>query len=154
MNRVTWHFYDEQTGIFAGRTLSVPLGCEAMLASNTPPGHKAHDCSERPVDHLRHRLDLVTGKVIDYQPACPSAEHVWDETHKHWKLNDAAMAREDRRKTALNARATLEAQSPKLLREAQLGRPGAQARLEQLDKDIQAQEEIIDASSQAVTALT
>lgn len=68
--------YDLQTGLFVGREV---IGNAAAIEANTPPGCGVMEGQH---DHLSRRVDLTTGKVIDWippQPAdTPLHTHVWD----------------------------------------------------------------------------
>lgn len=83
-----WSFYDKATGVFSGRTFGAPN--DDLLEAHTPTGQVALEGS---YDHLAQRVDIPSGKVIDYQPPSPSTEHVWDDAHKRWVLGANAVAR-------------------------------------------------------------
>jgi hypothetical protein len=126
-------FYHKDTGIFIGNQMI--LSDDSMVKANTPPDHIAIDGHH---DHMRKRVNVETGEVIDYQPPPPSAEHVWDESTKTWNLNAAAMAKIERRRTAYARISILESSSLRALREHALGLPGADQKLKDIDAEIAA----------------
>lgn len=129
MNRV-WHFYDPATGIFAGRSFSGP---DRALSANTPPGLQAFDGV---VDALSQKIDLATGKVIDYQPPQPSPDYIWDATVKRWQMDPAVLASQAKKAAAQRTINSLEASQARIIREYILGDATAKKRLQDLDTDI------------------
>lgn len=79
---ITWHFYDQSTGLFDGRTFSGPA---EALEFNTPEGMAAMRSVER---WKAQRVDLSTRALQDYVPPKPAAslevDHRWDESAKAW----------------------------------------------------------------------
>lgn len=74
----TYSIYCTRTGLFTGATII----CAAQhLAANVPAGHS---CMLGRYDHLSQRIDVETGRVIDYQPPRPSERHEWDPATKRW----------------------------------------------------------------------
>lgn len=74
----TYSIYSLATGLFTGRTISVP---GHALDVNVPEG-----CSVM-LDHydkLSQRVDTETGQVIDYVPTPPSNNHQWNEQTRRW----------------------------------------------------------------------
>jgi hypothetical protein len=80
----THHFYDLKTGIFTGSTFSFFASVdESIVEANTPEGCRAIEGS---FDHLRQRVDIETGEVVDYQPPQPDEFHEWNDETKRWQL--------------------------------------------------------------------
>lgn len=86
-----YSLYDASTGIFSGRYIECGL---LDLAANVPD-HCG--CILGQYDHLSQRVDLTTGKVIDYQPPQPSINHVWRDKRWHYVKTDADIAAEVRK---------------------------------------------------------
>lgn len=80
----TYHFYLLSSGLFTGCSFS---GARDMLEQNTPADCGAHEAPQ--VDFLSQRLDLESGKLVDYQPPQPSSDHEWDTVTRRWQLNAA-----------------------------------------------------------------
>lgn len=76
-----WSAYSLVTGVFADLAIT---GDQAAAALNLPPGHALHQGA---VDHLRHRMDLETGELVDYQPPAPAntAQHTWAWDWQQWR---------------------------------------------------------------------
>lgn len=58
----TFSFYDPATGLLSGGNVTLP---EGLLELNTPEGLVA---IEGVFDPARQRIDLATGKAVDWQP--------------------------------------------------------------------------------------
>lgn len=79
----TWSFYDSTTGEFYGATFSGPPD---SVKQNTPNGYI-------PIQGLftprGQRVDLATGKVVDYVPPKPPDTefftHVWSDDLRAWE---------------------------------------------------------------------
>lgn len=123
--------YDSSTGLFTGRTISVPL---SALAANIAEGHSS---IEGVHDHLSKRIDLVTGELVDYQPPAPSAEHEWNTETKRWQLSAAAADRTQRRATALARMGELDARSIRASREALLDPIGGIERVKAINDEME-----------------
>lgn len=78
------YFYHEGTGVFTGRVFHGPA---KAIELNTPPGCRAY-VSDDSVDTLSHRIDLETGKLVDYKPPAPSDTEFetwrWDDEMRRW----------------------------------------------------------------------
>lgn len=85
-----WSFFDPATGLFDGRRFSGP---DRMLHANQPPGMAA---LKGAYDHLSQRVDLATGKVVDYKPPAPPDTEfetfAWDASIKRWVGTPTAAA--------------------------------------------------------------
>lgn len=128
-----YSFFQKNTG--ALHPCKFSTDDDSQLANNIPPEHGAIDGHH---DHMRKRVNVETGEVIDYQPPAPSAEHVWDEASKTWNLNAGAMAKIERRRTAYARIAVLESSTLRSLREHALGYDGAEQKLKDIDAEIAA----------------
>jgi hypothetical protein len=108
-----YSYYDKTTGLFTGKTFSTTDETAAHAARQAPDKGvvKGHH------DKLSKKVDLATGKVVDYVPPAPSAE----ETKTIAKGQ------------ALKLIAQLEASSGRLVRQALLNVPGALAKLAALE---------------------
>jgi len=87
----SWHFYEASSGQFMDRAFSGPAH---GLRANTPAGHVAWFGD---VDFLSQKMDVETGKLVDYQPPRPSEKHYWHTARKRWLLDpiiEANRARE------------------------------------------------------------
>jgi hypothetical protein len=128
-------FYDQATGLFAARTMLA--SDDVDVVANTPPGLIA---IEGEFDHLSQRVDVETGKVVDYQPPQPSPDHEWNADAKRWQLTAPAQAAIE---AAMQAKATIaveEAGSIRALRELILDptNTAARAKLQAADTAIAA----------------
>jgi hypothetical protein len=98
----TWSFYDMKTGVLIGRTFTADT--DAMLAANTPAGHGAVEGAH---DHMSKRVNLKTGKVVDWQPPAPKDDDMqtwaWDAEAKRWVSAPTAKAEALRQREALTA---------------------------------------------------
>jgi translation initiation factor 2 gamma subunit (eIF-2gamma) len=92
-------FYDSTTGLFTGvsmhTNLASPKAIKEFIAENTPAGHGAFVGY---VDPLSQKMDLATGKLVDYRPPQPSPKHEWNVVSKRWQRpvglkRSAALAR-------------------------------------------------------------
>lgn len=87
MRHVT--FYEKTTGRLNGVSLLVKD--DAAVALNTPAGHEAIDHpSGKQFDHCSQRVDLVTGKVIDFIPEPPGPGIEWDTKRRRWEPTQEA----------------------------------------------------------------
>lgn len=84
------------------------------------------------VNPHRHRIDLQTQEPVDYVPPDPQDGSVWDETQWRW----VSLAEQNRFTQA--AIEDLESKQLRAMREHALNKPGAQARLQQIDNQIAA----------------
>lgn len=94
----TYSFYRSTDGEISKRTFG---GSTRLLALNTPRGYVP---IEGEYDRLSQRVDLETGKVVDYQPPQPDNDHEWHEPTKRWRKRREVVEREQR---DVNARARL-----------------------------------------------
>lgn len=132
-----YSFYDPATGLFTGGRYSTDIvsgdRLAAALAANTPKGTRSVEGDH---DMLSSCIDVVTGKVVDYQPPAPSGDHVWNPATKRWVLSTSAQQKVTARTAALARIAQLEAAQPRALRELALGYENAKARVEAIDAEI------------------
>lgn len=145
------HFYDAATGIFSGKSFSFPNGREDVLRANTPEG-----CSvfEGDVDHLCQRIDIASGKLVDYVPPQPDADHEWNGISKRW-VRSASVEQSKQSVTAARFRISeLESMQSRAIREHLL-RPNdrdpkdsktARERLQAIDDEIAALRAAISAA--------
>lgn len=80
------YFYHASTGTFTGKMFGGPA---KALVANTPPDCLAYVVDDgATVDPLSQRVDLETGKLVDYQPPKPPDTDLetwsWDESIKRW----------------------------------------------------------------------
>jgi hypothetical protein len=127
----TYAFYDEKTGIFAThhKTFNNPKS----LKVNTPDGFIA--LAGR-YDPLSQKVDIATGKVVDYQPPAPTADHEWNATTKRWQLNTTAADKATVSATAKREIERLNRDSVAPLRELALGMPGAKEKLQAIQDQV------------------
>lgn len=128
----TWSFHHKDTGLFNGSTYSCDND-KTPIAANTPPDHIA---VAGVYDHLSQRVDLATGKVVDYQPPQPSPDHEWNAETRRWQLTAAAAAKGIAAETARAKIKQLEASQHRAVREALLGDQAALKRLASIDFEI------------------
>jgi len=130
-----FHFYDVTTGLLHGNSIAVnmPEGDEAIALRHCPPGHKPIEGTLHP---LTHRVDIATGKVVEYQPPQPSADHEWDPATKRWQLSAAAQSKITAKADAAARVATLEASQTTWLRKHALGDPAAITHLREIDDEL------------------
>ena len=128
-------FYDKATGLFSGRIDFVDDAdrVDQYISANVATGHGA---LEGMFDHLSQKVDIETGKVIDYQPPAPSSDHEWNATTKRWELSQAVQQRRAAHEAAMARIASLEASAHRPLREALLGVAGSRERLERIEAQI------------------
>ena len=74
--------YDKATGLFTGVVI---VGNAQAVDQNTPDGCGVVDGQR---DHLRQRVDLATGQVVDWQPPAPPADEWqtwdWNADNRRW----------------------------------------------------------------------
>jgi len=79
---MTYFFYSTHTGLFHAQGYDGPAD---HLGQNTPAEHAA---IQGEFDRFSQRVDLQTGKVVDYRPPAPPDESgrtwVWDTPTKRW----------------------------------------------------------------------
>jgi hypothetical protein len=89
------HFYDAKTGLFSGLSIHTNLtaakAVKTFISENTPAGHGAFVGY---VDALSQKMDVATGKLVDYQPRQPSPRHEWNSVTKRWQ-KQVALKRSD-----------------------------------------------------------
>jgi hypothetical protein len=123
------HFYHKDTGLLGNVFFTSD---DSLVAKNTPPDHLY---VEGRFDALSQRVDVTTGKVVDYQPPSPSPDHAWDASAKRWALSQAAQARLDADSAARARLRYLEHHvQPRALRDHVLR--GDTSRLKQIDDEI------------------
>jgi hypothetical protein len=127
----TWHFYDPATGLFTGHRLAATS--DSIVEKSTPSGQAAFQFDGQ-LDWRSTKI--VDGKLVDYQPPAPSADHEWNAETKRWQLIAAASERQARRANAHSRIASLEASQPRILREHALGIAAAAERLLAIEKEI------------------
>jgi len=129
----TWSFYDQETGDISGKRFRAIN--DRVLAANTPTGFTA---IEGAFDRLSQRVDVETGKVIDYQPPAPDDDHEWNATRRRWVKKPEVLAAERRDKAARDRIAELEASQLRATREHLLDPidPAPTARLRAIDDEI------------------
>jgi hypothetical protein len=139
-----WHFYHAQSGLLheksvflaAGGRQDVIVEIEAATAlANAPEGYVP---ISGVTDALSQRVDVATGALLDYQPAQPSPQHVWDQVSRRWRLSATTEATNQVRAHALTQIAALEASQGRALREQAIGTAGAVDRLRAIDAQIAA----------------
>lgn len=130
-------FYHKETGIL--HPVSVLLSDDSALAANVPPDHVPIDQPpEGPLDMLSQRIDVATGKVVDYQPPAPSDKHVWNASTKRWELSAETRLAALKRRAAAARIAELEVSQARAVREHLLGNADAINRLRAIDDEISA----------------
>jgi hypothetical protein len=113
-------FYHKDTGIL--HPMSIILSDDVMVEANTPKDHIPIDHPEgKQLDPLSQRVDVATGKVVDYQPDKPSADHEWNTETRRWQLNQVVQAKIGADKMARQLIAKLESSQHRLIREITLG---------------------------------
>lgn len=136
-------FYDATSGIFSAGAILV--ADDQATASLIPPaGCVALDGN---YDALSQKVDIPTGTVVPYIPASPGADYVWDVPTLRWILSPTAQAAANAKAAVLVAIAQLEAGQGRALREAAIGTPGAVARLQAIDAQIEALRPTLTATS-------
>ena len=113
----TYSFYDAAAGTFIGRTYAGP---ETDLRTNTPEGCVA---MEGEFDRLCQRVDIDSGKVVDWQPPAPSGDPLrtwaWAAAARRWVAQPTLAARKAERIVAVQAAIEkLEAAQARPVREA------------------------------------
>jgi hypothetical protein len=124
-------FYHVETGLL--HDVMLTTSDESIIALNAPAGHIAIDGHH---DSLSKRVNVETGEVVEYQPPAPSAEHVWHDETKRWRLSDGAQAKIDGRAAALARIAALVDSQHQFVREYLLGVAPALERLAAIHDEI------------------
>jgi hypothetical protein len=127
----TWSFYDQVSGSFSGRRFRALN--DRALDANTPDGLVP---LEGTFDRLSQRVDVQTGKVVDFQPPQPDADHEWNAESRRWVKKAAVLAAERADKQARTRIAELEASQARAIREHTLGDATAIDRLRTIDDEI------------------
>jgi hypothetical protein len=85
-----WSFYDSATGLFRDQTFAADVGegHAAIIPLQTPQGCTA---LEGRYDPLSQKFDTVAGAVVDYQPAQPSPQYLWNADTKRWVLDPTVL---------------------------------------------------------------
>jgi hypothetical protein len=109
MKRVT--VVDRATGL-AKRRLTLPA-CAAVERSI----EEGETWVEGHIDPLSQRLDLASGKVVDYQPPAPDENHLWNATAKRWQKSPERVELERASRLARAEIEKLEASQLRPLRE-------------------------------------
>jgi hypothetical protein len=132
-----FRFYDATTGVLHDKAIATdaadPQSVAKFARANAPAGHIP---IQGAFDPLSQRVDVATGKIIDYQPPAPSADHEWDLVAKRWTVKAAVMAREKAKATALARIDALDRASIRAGREMLLGVAGAHDRLARIEAQI------------------
>ncbi len=138
-------FYHKHTGTL--HQTSVVVSDDAAVALNTPPDHVAVDQpASGPLDPLSQKVDVATGKVIDWQPPQPSDDHEW--RGRRWRLTATAEEQQRRRTLAIIRRGELLEQQHDLMRrlvlnpqdeDARTALAALHAEMESLQADLQRQ---------------
>jgi len=126
----TYSLYEAATGLFTGKRLY--CDDDGLLSVRLPAGTLA---IEGEFDHRSQRVDLVTGKVVNYRPPAPSGDHEWNVTERRWQVK-AASGTEGRTAVIYARINSLEATQGRAVREATLGDPAAIKRLKEIDAEI------------------
>ena len=111
---IRWHFYRQSDGVFLPQSFSGPAN---SVEANTPDGCRAFAGD---VAIMSQRVDLETGRLVDYQPPQPNADHEWDATTKRWRKRVDVVQRETRRANAVQAIEAAERAQARAVREALL----------------------------------
>lgn len=100
-------------------------------------------------DHLSARVDVATGKVVDYQPPQPDTDHEWNPTTKRWVLNAAAVAHQNTMQAAKVRLGELAEQERPLMRRLLLDPTDAKSRaaLTALDDEVNQLSKSLDPSA-------
>lgn len=108
------HIYNAKSGLFTGASFHTnqtdPKAIAVFIAEVTPPGHAAY--RGYVVDALSQKVDLPTGRLVEYQPPQPSPNHEWNPTIRRWQR-----AKSTKRSTSLSRIAELEANQHRAVRE-------------------------------------
>lgn len=134
-----WGFYDPVSGALSQ---SVVVGTRAFAAAACPPGM---DVAEGVFDPQAQRVDLKTGKVVDWQPPAPPADEwrtwAWSTEERRWQPQptDKARRRDTRRALAAQIEAA-ERGTLRALREMAIDptNTAADARLAEIERRIRA----------------
>jgi hypothetical protein len=130
-----WHFWDQTSGAISSHYFCAPN--DRALRDNTPAGLIP---IEGTYDHLSQRVDLATGKVIDYRPDQPDDDHEWNERLRRWTKRPEAMAKQIQATRAQRQIERLEKQQARPMRELARnpGDAAARRRIDEIDAEIEA----------------
>jgi hypothetical protein len=133
-----YHLYDTSTGLFAGQSFHTndadPVSAAAFARSNTPAGHAVYEGAV--ADHQSQRVDIESGKLVEYQPPAPGGDHEWHEDTKRWRRTNEAQARIDGRAAALARISALVDSQHQFVREHLLGVTTSLERLSAIHAEI------------------
>jgi hypothetical protein len=135
-----YHLYHATTGLFVGQTFDTNLydakAAADFARSNTPAGHAVYEGNV--ADHGSQRVDITTGKLINYQPPQPSADDEWNADLKRWVVKADVLAKQQASAAALAQINALESKGIRAMRELALGMAGAHDRLASIEVEIAA----------------
>jgi hypothetical protein len=118
-------------------SVTITVSDDDAVKLNTPDGHEAVEIPPGVrVDPQSQRVDLATKKIVDYQPPQPAPDNVWNATTKRWQPSAVKTAQTNADLRARRQIRTLEDSQHRVIRECQLGVPGAQKRLKEIDDKI------------------
>jgi len=124
-------YYHKETGLLSERTLVVNSPtAERDAAANAPPDHAP---LEGDFHHQRHRVDIATGAVIDYQPPAPSEHHEWHESSRQCLLKPEAAEMRAAHFRAMGELQQLDAKALRAMTDHIMGDKAAAARLSQIE---------------------
>lgn len=141
-----FHFFDVETGLLHEKCVVLNVqsaDVQTVARANAPAGHEP---IEGAYDHLSQRVDVPSGKVVDYQPPQPSTDHEWNHVTKRWDLNQAALERLHLANEKRLRLAVLTAKKPDLVSDALLGKEGAMDKLRVADNEIELLKEQLNAN--------
>lgn len=127
----TFCFFNTKTGELHSRKI-VAID-KSVALENIPEGHTV---IEGNLDRFSQRIDVATGKVIDYQLPQPSMDHEWNATTKRWQLTAIANLAKSQGIIARQRIVELERLQLRALREHALGDAQAFNRLKIIDDEI------------------
>jgi hypothetical protein len=127
----TYSLYDATNGLFTGKRLHADD--PQKLAAHLPDGIAAIEGAH---DHRSQRVQLDTGRVVDYQPPPPAETPASDARSRGWRRTSAAGDSRQRRSAVLAMIRALEVRQGRTIREATLGDALALPRLREIDAAI------------------
>jgi hypothetical protein len=82
------NFYDESTGQFSRHICVSASALDRTIVANTPAGHKPYIGQ---VDMESQRMDVATGRVVDFRPESPGDDYEWHTVMRRWVKSQAVL---------------------------------------------------------------
>jgi hypothetical protein len=133
------HVYNKTTGLFTGsavHTDNKAVDIQELVRVNFGDGFAGIAGVQ---DRLSQKIDVATGRLVDYQPPPPTPEHEWNAVTKRWQPNAKAQAANAHEAARVAARARVAEEERDLVRRLTLEPLEAdRTRLREIDAELRA----------------